>query len=280
MRDFLSAVLSFKPTYRMWSFLFMTIVVEIVLVVGTLMDWHLRQIPGLVAFTFITFLASFISHLSVTKTPKRLITLVIYFALTGFLIDAILINTEQFHFNIKAIYIFNTPVTQILTWFFMFYVVFSTTSSIGMLLNDGKVNYPTSSVFLHAFFDGFLLMGYSFMLEPMGVNEGSWTWTIDTPHQYYNVPYMVFFGFFLAIFVLAIPFRIFEAIRPIKKAPIPLHILLFPPIVFILLFILLMLNLMKLKLIVVAVIGLFIILSFLFIFSMALFTYQKFKKIG
>ncbi len=277
MRAFLSAVLQFKPTYRMWSFLLMTILLQLVLLIGTFMDWHLRQIPGLVPLLFISFLASFASHLSVTQTPKRLFTLFVYFALTGFLIDAALINTEQFHFNIKAIYIFNTPVTQVLSWFFLFYIVFSTTSSIGMLLNNGAINYSTRFAFLYAFFDGFLLMGYSLMLEPMGVNEASWTWTIDTPHQYYNVPYMVFFGFFIAIFVLALPFRIFESLRPVTKPSLPLHVILFPPVVFILLMILLLLNLIRLDLIIVSIIGGFIAIAFILIFLIALFYHQKLK---
>ena len=137
MSNFLKSVLTFEQGYRMWSFIFLTAIVEILLVVGTYMNWHLRQIPWLVGFTFLAFLLAFISHLNFTQTPKRIIVLVLYFAFTGFMIDAVLINTEQFHFNIKSIYIFNTPVTQIFGWFFMFYMVFSTSSSVGMMLNGG-----------------------------------------------------------------------------------------------------------------------------------------------
>ncbi len=278
MKEFLSAVLSFKPTYRMWSFLFMTIIVELILITGTFMNWHLRQIPGLVEFTFISFLASFISHLSVTKQPKRLITLVIYFGLTGFLVDAVLINLDQFQFNIERFSLFKTPLAQLLTWFFMCYAVFSTSSALGILLQKGKINYPLIGVFLLAFFDGFLLMGYSFLMEPVGVNEGTWTWLVDIPHKYYNIPFIVFFGYFIAMFLLSLPFRLFESMRPVQERHLPFHVIIFSPIIFILLMILLILNLIKLNLIVVTVIGGFITACFLLIFLITAYTYLEAQK--
>lgn len=274
MSNFLKSVLTFEQGYRMWSFIFLTAIVEIFLVVGTYMNWHLRQIPWLVGFTFLAFLLAFISHLNFTQTPKRIIVLVLYFAFTGFMIDAVLINTEQFHFNIKSIYIFNTPVTQIFGWFFMFYMVFSTSSSVGMMLNGGKSSYSWLGAFLRSLLDGVLFMGYSFLLEPMGVNEGSWQWTIDTPYQYFSVPYMVFFGFFLSIFCLGLPFRLFEAYRPLKKPPMPLQVILFSPIVFILLMILLLLNLLILDLIIVTILGGFLLILFSIIFAISLYFYH------
>lgn len=274
MADFFKSTLTFERSHRMWFFLFLTAIVELVLVLGTYMDWHLRQIPGLVSFTFAMFLLAFVSHLSFTQTPKRLVVLILYFAFTGFMIDAILVNTEQFHFNLKAIYLFNTPVTQILGWFFMFYAVFSTSSAIGAALNKGNINYTWKGAIGRSFLDGFLLMGYSFLLEPMGVNEGSWTWTIDTPHQYFNVPYMVFFGFFISIFCLGLVFRLFEAYRPIDKPSLSLEVIVFPPVVFILLMILLQINLLIRNLIIAAIIGGFIICLFSILFFITFYVYH------
>ncbi len=126
--------------------------------------------------------------------------------------------------------IFEVPIFIILTWYGLIYMSFSYVTFILKLDSISFSNFSTSEIATISFYCGLSIMLLDLVLDPIGVDEKRWSWR--TPGEYYGIPYLNFFGWFLCCFITVFLFLLLfsikdiESVEQISKVPLFLYALL------------------------------------------------------
>lgn len=137
-----------------------------------------------------------------------------------------------FNYDIKGNgpIIFEVPIFIILTWYGLMYMSFSYVVFILKLDSLIFSNFSIFQIAIISLYCGLLIMLLDLILDPIGVDEKRWSWTI--PGAYYGIPYLNFLGWFLCCFITVFLFLLFFSIDnlnsfdQINKVPLFLFSLL------------------------------------------------------